>query len=110
MKTIPRSRFRVGRLLAASAPLPPGFVSLVGAGPGDPGLLTVKAARRIGEADVVFHDALVSEAILDLCRPGTRLVAVGKRRAAHLASQDHIVAALVRLEGGTGPRRDRPSP
>jgi uroporphyrin-III C-methyltransferase len=88
--------FRLGRLLRASAPLPGGTVSLVGAGPGDPGLLTVKAARRLGEADVVYHDALVSEAILELCRPGVRLVPVGKRRGKVTLSQEAIVQALVR--------------
>ena len=45
--------FRLGRLLRACEPLERGVVSLVGAGPGDPGLLTIKAARRLGEADVV---------------------------------------------------------
>jgi uroporphyrin-III C-methyltransferase len=88
--------FRLGRLVRASAPLSGGVVSLVGAGPGDPGLLTVKAARRLGEADVVFHDALVSEAILELCRPGARLEPVGKRRGSVTMPQDAIVAALVR--------------
>ena len=102
--------FRLGRLLRACAPLPSGTVSLVGAGPGDPGLLTVKAARRLGEADVVYHDALVPEAILELCRPGARLVPVGKRRGSITLSQDAIVQALVhdadlglavvRLKGG----------
>lgn len=109
-KTSPPSLFRLGRLLRASAPLPAGVVSLVGAGPGDPGLLTIKAARRLGEADVVYHDALVSEAILELCRPGTRLVPVGKRRGFVTLPQDEIVASLahdarrglavVRLKGG----------
>jgi uroporphyrin-III C-methyltransferase len=74
-------------------------VSLVGAGPGDPGLLTVKAARRLGEADVVYHDALVSDAILELCRPGVRLVPVGKRRGSVTISQEGIVEALVRDAG-----------
>jgi uroporphyrin-III C-methyltransferase len=110
MKTIPRSRFRVARLLRSCTPLRRGVVSLVGAGPGDPGLLTLQAALRIAEAEVVFHDALVSDTILDLCRPGTRLVSVGKRRAAHSVPQARIVAALidearagrcvVRLKGG----------
>src|SRR5881409_1910683 len=80
VKTSSPALFRLGKLLRACAPLPGGMVSLVGAGPGDPGLLTVKAARRLGEADVVYHDALVSDAILELCRPGARLVPVGKRR------------------------------
>ena len=96
LKTTAPALFRLGRLLRASAPLPGGTVSLVGAGPGDPGLLTLKAARRLGEADVVYHDALVSQAILELCRPGVRLVPVGKRRGKVTLPQDAIVQALVR--------------
>jgi siroheme synthase len=109
-KTTPPALFRLGRLLRASSALPAGVVSLVGAGPGDPGLLTIKAARRIGEADVIYHDALVSDAILKLCRPGVRLVAVGKRRGKITMPQEAIVDALarearrglavVRLKGG----------
>ena len=86
------------------------MVSLVGAGPGDPGLLTIKAARRLGEADVVYHDALVSDEILTLCTPGARLVPVGKRRGAVTMPQEAIVDAMaqdaarglavVRLKGG----------
>ncbi len=96
LKATSPALLRLGRLLRACAPLPRGVVSLVGAGPGDPGLLTVKAARRLGEADVVYHDALVSEAILELCRPGARLVPVGKRRGSVTLSQEGIVQALVR--------------
>jgi uroporphyrin-III C-methyltransferase len=102
--------FRLGRLLRSCEQLPAGVVSLVGAGPGDPGLLTIKAARRLGEADVIYHDALVSDAILTLCRPGVRLVPVGKRRGSITMSQDAIVDAMasdarrglavVRLKGG----------
>lgn len=109
-KTTSPALFRLGRLLRACEALPGGVVSLVGAGPGDPGLLTIKAARRIGEADVVYHDALVSDAILTLCSPGARLVPVGKRRGAVTRSQEAIVDALaadalcglavVRLKGG----------
>ncbi len=55
-----------------------GFVSLVGAGPGDPELLTVKAARRLAEADLVLYDALVSEDMLGLA-PGAQRFSVGKR-------------------------------
>src|SRR5437773_3532083 len=93
LKVTSPALFRLGRLLRACAPLPGGMVSLVGAGPGDPGLLTVKAARRLGEADVVYHDALVSDAILELCRPGARLVPVGKRRGSITVPQEAIVRA-----------------
>jgi uroporphyrin-III C-methyltransferase len=97
-------------LLRATDKLESGVVSLVGAGPGDPGLLTIKAARRLGECDVVYHDALVSDEILTLCRPGARLVSVGKRRGSVTVPQDAILSALardaerglsvVRLKGG----------
>jgi uroporphyrin-III C-methyltransferase len=88
----------------------PGSVWLVGAGPGDPDLLTRKAARLIAEADLVFHDALVGTAILDLVPAHVRLVNVGKRSGRHSKDQgsinDLIVAAalagqrVVRLKGG----------
>ena len=55
-----------------------GFVSLVGAGPGDPELLTLKAARRLGEADLVLYDALVSPEALELA-PRAHCFPVGKR-------------------------------
>lgn len=73
-----------------------GSVSLVGAGPGDPGLLTLRGAERLREADVVYHDALVSPGILALCREGARVVNVGKRRGAHARDQRVIEALLVR--------------
>jgi len=88
----------------------PGSVWLVGAGPGDPGLLTRKALRLISQADVVFHDALVGPDILDLVPAHVRLVNVGKRSGRHSKDQgsinDLIVAAaldgerVVRLKGG----------
>ena len=53
-------------------------VHLVGAGPGDPELLTVKAVRLIGEADVIVHDYLSNVSILELAKPGTELIDVGK--------------------------------
>lgn len=89
---------------------PPGMVWLVGAGPGDPELLTRKAERLIRAADVVFHDALVGPGVLDLASPRARLVYVGKRSGRHSKDQatiDRLIveAALaghrvVRLKGG----------
>jgi uroporphyrin-III C-methyltransferase/precorrin-2 dehydrogenase/sirohydrochlorin ferrochelatase len=88
----------------------PGRVALVGAGPGDPGLLTVAARELLAEADVVFHDALVDPRTLALCGPATRLVPVGKRGGRDSAEQGWITAELiaaartgeevVRLKGG----------
>lgn len=88
----------------------PGTVWLVGAGPGDPDLLTRKAERLIAAADVVFHDALVGPGVLDLIPAGIARISVGKRSGRHSKDQgtidDMIVAAalagqrVVRLKGG----------
>jgi uroporphyrin-III C-methyltransferase/precorrin-2 dehydrogenase/sirohydrochlorin ferrochelatase len=87
-----------------------GWVALVGAGPGDPGLLTLAGRDLLASADTVFHDALVRPETLALCGPGVRLVDVGKRGGGHAAGQAGITAALVeaarrgeyvvRLKGG----------
>ncbi len=87
----------------------PGTVWLVGAGPGDPELLTRKAERLLAAADIVFYDALVGEGILALA-PQAALVSVGKRSGRHSKDQsaidDLIVAAalagrrVLRLKGG----------
>lgn len=87
-----------------------GAVTLVGAGPGDPGLLTLHAARAIGSADIILHDALVPDSILALARRETRLVSVGKRagcRSVPQAFTNRLMAAcarkglrVVRLKGG----------
>ncbi|MBN6102184.1 uroporphyrinogen-III C-methyltransferase [Xanthomonas sp. CFBP 8703] len=88
----------------------PGTVTLVGAGPGDPGLLTLNALRALRSADVVLHDRLVSAAILDLL-PGTaERIEVGKSASGHSVRQEQIHALMleharrgrrvVRLKGG----------
>ena len=73
-----------------------GTVYLVGAGPGDPELLTLKAARLIAAADVVVHDGLVDEAVMDMVNPQARLISVAKSRSKHSVPQDGINAILVR--------------
>ncbi len=75
---------------------PNGHVWLVGAGPGDPGLLTLAGAEALRRAEVVLYDALASPALLDLCDPAAELIPVGKRAGDHSASQDEITALLVR--------------
>jgi uroporphyrin-III C-methyltransferase len=75
----------------------PGTVRLVGAGPGSPDLLTVRAARLIAEAEVLVYDRLVGEGVLALARPGTRRIYVGKARSHHAVPQEEINALLVRL-------------
>jgi uroporphyrin-III C-methyltransferase len=72
-----------------------GFVSFISAGPGDPELLTLKAAARLREADVVLYDDLASGAILDLARPDANLVAVGKRAGRPSTRQDHVNRLLI---------------
>ncbi|KQN36658.1 uroporphyrin-III methyltransferase [Sphingomonas sp. Leaf407] len=89
---------------------PAGSVWLVGAGPGDPDLLTRKAARLIATADVVFHDALVGPGVLDLIPAATDRISVGKRSGRHSKDQgtiDRLIVAaalagkrVVRLKGG----------
>ncbi len=87
-----------------------GLVVLVGAGPGDPDLLTLKAARALSEADVVVHDGLVDDGVLAIINPKARLISVAKQRSRHSVPQDGINAILiaeaqaghtvVRLKGG----------
>ena len=87
-----------------------GFVSLVGAGPGDPELLTIKALRKIQDADVVVYDRLVSAELLNLIPDDVDLVFVGKAVRRHCVPQAQINQILVdqaragfkvvRLKGG----------
>jgi uroporphyrin-III C-methyltransferase len=79
----------------------PGRVWLVGAGPGDPELLTIKALKALQVAQVVVHDGLVSDEILELAPAGARRISVAKRKSRHSYSQDEINRMLVAfaLEG-----------
>jgi uroporphyrin-III C-methyltransferase/precorrin-2 dehydrogenase/sirohydrochlorin ferrochelatase len=76
---------------------PTGHVSLVGAGPGDPDLLTFRALRLVQSADVIVYDRLVSSAILDLCRSDAQMIYAGKARAKHAIEQGSINQLLVDL-------------
>jgi uroporphyrin-III C-methyltransferase/precorrin-2 dehydrogenase/sirohydrochlorin ferrochelatase len=100
------------RLLAttSTAPRAAGEVTLVGAGPGDPELLTLKALRALQDADVILHDRLVPAAVLDLARRDAALICVGKAAGNLGSTQEEINALLiehanqgkrvVRLKGG----------
>ena len=72
-----------------------GKVALVGAGPGDPDLLTVKALRSIEQADVIIFDNLVSEAIRELFPVHSETLYVGKAKGAHSSTQDEINQLLI---------------
>jgi len=87
-----------------------GRVILVGAGPGDPGLLTLRAADALRCADVVVHDGLIDPRVLDMAPPGAQRISVAKTRARHTLPQEAINALIVahvktgaivvRLKGG----------
>jgi uroporphyrin-III C-methyltransferase len=85
-------------------------ITLIGAGPGDPDLITVKGLKALQSADVVLHDALANTALLDYCKPNCIIVNVGKRFGQHSCNQDQINELIVqyaqqynnvaRLKGG----------
>jgi len=103
---------RAGTIATVETPAEPTSprVRIVGCGPGDPDLLTVRAARAIAAADVVLHDRLVGPGVLDLARPGARRIDVGKTGGGPGTSQARINALMVlharsgrrvvRLKGG----------
>jgi len=101
---------RIWRSMAYAESVRPGTVYLVGAGPGDPELLTLRAARLIGQARLIVHDGLVDPAILALARPDAELISVAKQRSRHSMKQEAINSLLVgealsgrdvvRLKGG----------
>ena len=74
-----------------------GKVWLVGAGPGDPGLLTLKGARALAQCDVLVYDYLASDAIVGLAPPDCEKIYVGKKAGAHTLTQDEITALIVQL-------------
>ena len=82
--------------LEASAPQP-GVVWLIGAGPGAEDLLTLRAHRLLGQADVIVHDALVPAAIVAMGHPEAERIGVGKRKGRHSFTQPEINALLVSL-------------
>lgn len=100
----------VAALSNRDEPNVPGSVVLVGAGPGDPGLLTLHALRALNEADVILHDELISPEILELARRDATQIAVGKRGGGTHTPQESIHALMlehaqsgrrvVRLKGG----------
>ncbi len=85
-------------------------VTLIGAGPGDPDLITLKGIKALKSADVVLHDALASMDLLEYCKPDCVIINVGKRFAQHSCNQDvinHLIVEyaqqyghVVRLKGG----------
>lgn len=96
--------------MAHSESFKAGTVYLVGAGPGDPDLLTMRAVRLIGRARLILHDGLVDSAILALAAPDAELISVAKQRSRHSMKQEAINSLLVgealsgrdvvRLKGG----------
>jgi uroporphyrin-III C-methyltransferase/precorrin-2 dehydrogenase/sirohydrochlorin ferrochelatase len=107
----PGAELELARLLERGAGVAAaGSVTLVGAGPGDPGLLTLNALRALQQADVILHDRLVSAEVLDLARRDAERVCVGKAARGHSVAQGRIHELLleharagrrvVRLKGG----------
>ena len=95
-----RYNVAMDKSLAAALNLPPfekGWVWLVGAGPGDPGLITALGLQAIGQADYILYDALVDEKLLALAKKGARLIFAGKRAGVKSCKQSDISNLLVDL-------------
>ncbi len=109
-KALAAGRIFDAALAASSSKAAHGSVVLVGAGPGDPGLLTLRGLRALNEADVILHDRLVSAEVLALARRDAEFIEVGKQANQHHVTQDRIHALMlqharagkrvVRLKGG----------
>jgi len=82
---------------AALPALLPGWVWLVGGGPGDPGLITALGLKALADADVILHDALIDERLLALARPDAERIYAGKRAGVKSCKQDEISDTLVAL-------------
>ncbi len=88
---------RLESMLDGGPVFEPGSVWLVGAGPGDPGYLTVNAIRALHQADTILHDALIDDRILDLARPETHRIFSGKRAGVHSIDQAALCARMIDL-------------
>ncbi len=94
---VPEAEAAFAQALEGAETTPPGIVYLVGAGPGSADLLTLRALRLMGEADVIVHDRLVPTAVLDMARRDAERILTGKQGPRHDLPQAEINALLVRL-------------
>ncbi len=82
---------------STASPTPSGTVYIVGSGPGDLELLTLRAARLIGEADAIVYDHLIADGVLELARPDAEKIYAGKESSRHSLPQEQLNQLLVRL-------------
>jgi uroporphyrin-III C-methyltransferase len=96
-ETAPTALENLGALRGSYPRLEPGTVWIVGAGPGDPGLLTLDALAGLLQADAIVHDALIDKRTLAMASPGAQLLFVGKRGGTPSTSQTEITQLLINL-------------